>query len=91
MELKIYLQIPKPRKKPLVGALNISKGTAEIYDDDGKGYCIAELKSVEIVSWAKEGFLLRGFEYAGMDRQHREKFVYQEWYCVFPQQKTKEK
>lgn len=79
MKFKVYLQKPKPRKRPLTGslAMNRKEKVAEIYGDNGK--CLAELCNAELVAIGGEGILLKG-----LVRRANGMFFYQEWYCVFP-------
>lgn len=84
MECILHKQLPKVDKKGIEGALAVhslegKETTAFFYQDER---FVAELKKPDIIYINQHGILLKGYEPAGCDRQGRQKFVYQEWFCV---------
>lgn len=85
MEFKFHKQIPKADKKGIEGTLAVhsleGKETTALFFQDERVF--AELKKPDIKFINQHGILLKGYEPTGCDRQGRQKFVYQEWFCVF--------
>lgn len=85
MKCILHKQIPKVDKKGTKGMLAVhlleGKETTALFFQDER--ILAELKKPDIIFINQHGILLKGYEPAGADRQHRQKFVYQEWFCVF--------
>lgn len=85
MKCRLHKQIPKIDKKGIEGALAVhsleGKETTALFFQDER--ILAELKKPDIIFINAHGILLKGYEPAGCDRQHRQKFVYQVWFCAF--------
>jgi len=85
MNLILHKQKPKPNKEGI-------KGSLCVHDLPPDGLVAYFLKSEEIICTLKKpdiifinahGIMLKGYEPAGCDKQGRQKFAYQEWFCVF--------
>ena len=80
MNYDLYLQLPKPSKKPLRGTLSSDKNVAHFF----AGLLLqAELSEPAIVFINPDGIMLRGYEPDGFDQTGRAKFRYQEWLCRY--------
>jgi len=85
MNCILHKQKPKTDKNGIRGALAVhslegKEITAFFFQEER---ILAELKKPDIIFINAHGILLKGYEPAGIDRQNRQKFVYQEWFCVF--------
>lgn len=85
MNFILHKQKPKPDKKGIEGNLAVHdlppEGLAAYFFQDEK--ILAQLNKPDIVFINPPGIMLRGYEPAGVDRQGRQKFTYQEWFLRF--------
>ncbi len=84
MTFKLIKQLPKPK---VLGIVNINierNGNATCFLGDN---FLAEIERVRIMWMAMNGFMLSGFEPAGCDKSGRIKYIYQEWYLVYLEEK----
>ena len=93
IKYNLYKQKPKVSKNPISGYLSVGdlppNGKIALLSE--REAILDELVRPEIVFINPHGIKLRGFERAGVDRQHNEKFIYQEWWCVYIDEILKEK
>lgn len=85
MKYKLFKQLPKQQRKGIEGTLSVGTDKiggliANFFQDET---LIAELYKPDIVWINLYGIYLRGYEPAGIDVHHRQKFVYQEWFCAY--------
>lgn len=85
MIFSLYIQKPKPPKKPLMGNLSLNEREAFIFDLQDR--CIADIAKPEIIYAGPNGFMLRGFEQIGIESNGNKKYRYQEWYLHYLEQK----
>lgn len=74
----------KPKIKG-VGVLTIANKEAIFFEGEANemSAVLGVLKNPELVSMTSRGIMIKGFEPVGADKQGREKYNYQEWYCSF--------
>lgn len=82
MTYNLYIQLPNPKKTPLVGKLLIDKtGSATLWND--RDEIVAAMERVSL-SWANsEGIKLSGFEHIGFEKNAAKKYRYQEWFLAY--------
>ena len=85
MNCILYKQKPKPDKKGIKGLLAVHDLPpdgliAYLFQDER---LLAKLRKPDIIFINAHGVSMKGYEPAGCDRQGRQKFVYQEWFCAF--------
>jgi len=85
MNFILHKQKPKPNRKGIRGSLAVHNlppdGLVAYFIQDET--IIAKLHKPDIVFINLPGIMLKGYEPAGADRQGRQKFTYQEWFCSF--------
>lgn len=80
MKVSVYAQRPKLRKVPVSGSLSMDEREAVLLAEDGT--LLLKLERPRLTRIGADGFILDGFEHAGMDRQGAKKYRYQEWWVV---------
>lgn len=82
MKWKIWRQLPKTAKKPMIGTLDCPKTDrrALVFDDNHR--VIGELHGCRLVWISLDGIRLAGFEPKGFDKKGNLKFIYQEWFAT---------
>lgn len=84
----VYIQLPKPRKRPLSGCLSLSKG--EVYLFGAKDEVLAKMVKADVTDIALHDMFIRGFQEDGVTPAGLRKLVYQEWWCAYPPQQERD-
>jgi len=87
ISFNVFKQKPKPSKKPYKGIISVLNKVMNVIENEGNGNIVAELRNPEIIHANSYGMGFRGFEPNGVDVHQTEKYIYQEWWCVFDRQK----
>ncbi len=81
MTYNLYIQLPKPKKTPLVGTLSVIQDMqAMLFDGE---LVIASLERISLVWVNGHGIKLSGFEHIGAEKSGIKKYRYQEWFLAY--------
>ena len=80
MKFKVYLQLPYPRKKPVIGSLNVDGNREAVVCYGERSALKLNRPRLEFISM--DGICLSGMEDVGADKFGATKFRYQKWWCV---------